>query len=76
MNLNKLNKMQLLIFALIISLAIPLHQALGGAWPQKKGTGYYKLDFRYMSSNKTYNSNGDKYQSILRKSLQKYSKAS
>ncbi len=60
MNLNKLNKTKLLIFALIISLAIPLYQAVGGAWPQKKGTGYYKLDFRYMSSNKTYNSDGDK----------------
>lgn len=60
MSRNKLNNFQLLIFALVISFALPLHQAAGGAWPQKKGTGYYKLDFRYMGSNKIYNSDGEK----------------
>jgi len=56
----KLNNLQLIIFALFISFALPLQQAAGGAWPQKKETGYYKLDFRYLGSSKTYNSNGIK----------------
>ena len=43
MRLNKLNKLQLLIFALFISLMLPLQQSIGGAWPQKKGTGFYKI---------------------------------
>jgi hypothetical protein len=56
----KLNNLQLIYLVLILALALPLHQAAGGAWPQKKGTGYYKLDFRYMSSSKLYNSDGIK----------------
>jgi len=60
MSRNNLNKIQLLIFALFISFALPLQQTVAGAWPQKKGTGYYKLDFRYMSSDKTYSSDGSK----------------
>jgi len=60
MSLNKLNNLQLIIFALFITFTLPLHQAVAGAWPQKKGTGYYKLDFRYMSSDKTYSSDGIK----------------
>lgn len=60
MSRNNLNKMQLLIFALFISFTFPLQQAVAGAWPQKKGTGYYKLDFRYMGSDKTYDSDGIK----------------
>ena len=60
MSRYKLNNLQLIILVLILALALPLHQAAGGAWPQKKGTGYYKLDFRYMSSSKLYNSEGVK----------------
>ena len=60
MSLNKLNNLQLIIFALFITFTLPLHQAVAGAWPQKKGTGYYKLDFRYMGSDKTYSSDGIK----------------
>ncbi len=60
MSRNKLNNLQLIIFALIFSITLPLQMAAGGAWPQKKGTGYYKLDFRYMSSSKLYNSDGIK----------------
>ncbi|MBT8387455.1 MAG: hypothetical protein KJO12_08600, partial [Ignavibacteria bacterium] len=60
MSLINLNKIQLLIFALFISFTLSLQQALAGAWPQKKGTGYYKLDFRYMGSDKTYGSDGIK----------------
>ena len=60
MSRNKLNKMQLLIFTLIIFFTLPYHFANAGAWPQKKGTGYYKLDFRYLGSSKTYNANGVK----------------
>ena len=60
MNLNKLNKLRLLIFALIMSSIFPLHQAAGGAWPQKKGGGYYKVDFRYVSGTKIYTPDGKK----------------
>ena len=34
--------------------------SLGGAWPEKKGGGYYKLSFRYLKGEKIYNSDGDK----------------
>lgn len=34
--------------------------SFAGAWPEKKGGGYYKLSFRYLKGDKIYNSNGDK----------------
>ena len=60
MSRNNLNKIQLLIFALFITFALTFQQAVAGAWPQKKGTGYYKLDFRYLGSSKTYSADGIK----------------
>lgn len=60
MSRNNLKKIQLLIFVLFIIFMLPLQQTVAGAWPQKKGTGYYKLDFRYMGSDKTYSSDGIK----------------
>jgi len=34
--------------------------SFAGAWPEKKGGGYYKLSFRYLKGNKIYNNSGDK----------------
>ena len=48
----------LIIFSLLSGiLSRPVY---AGAWTQKKGTGYYKLDFRYLSGEKIYNSSGSK----------------
>lgn len=60
MNRNMLNILKLLIFTLFLIFIFPINKASGGAWPQKKGSGYYKLDFRYLGSSKTYNSDGIK----------------
>jgi hypothetical protein len=34
--------------------------SFAGAWPEKKGGGFYKLSFRYLKGDKIYNSSGDK----------------
>lgn len=34
--------------------------SFAGAWPEKKGGGFYKLSFRYLKGDKIYNSEGDK----------------
>lgn len=48
-------------FSLILLISLlPLHNIIAGAWTQKKGSGYYKADFRYLGGNKIYNSVGDK----------------
>jgi hypothetical protein len=49
-------------FILLIILFIPLMQSTvhAGAWTQKKGSGYYKMDFRYLTGTKIYNSDGVK----------------
>ena len=41
-------------------LIIPYKLVLAGAWPQKEGSGYYKISFRYLSGEKIYNSDGVK----------------
>ena len=51
---NKLILLSILIFPLMQSTAN------AGAWTQKKGSGYYKMDFRYLSGTKIYNSDGVK----------------
>lgn len=47
---------------LLSILIIPLMQssAAAGAWTQKKGRGYYKMDFRYLSGTKIYSPDGVK----------------
>jgi hypothetical protein len=45
---------------LILFIVIPHESVLAGAWPQKKGGGYYKISFRYLSGEKIYNSDGVK----------------
>jgi len=39
---------------------LPTEQVFGGAWPQKKGSGYYKISFLYLSGDNIYNSDGVK----------------
>jgi hypothetical protein len=36
-----------------------------GGWTQKKGSGFYKLDFRYLPGKAVYNDDGEKVQSKL-----------
>jgi len=59
MNYKILLKNNLIFLSILI---IPLMQsnANAGAWTQKKGSGYYKMDFRYLSGTKIYNSDGVK----------------
>ena len=45
---------------LLLFILIPHESVLAGAWPQKKGGGYYKISFRYLSGEKIYNSDGVK----------------
>ncbi|MGB5289497.1 MAG: hypothetical protein WBQ32_05165 [Ignavibacteriaceae bacterium] len=54
------NNLLLIATMLILVLAVPVDQIFAGAWTQKKGTGYYKSDFRYLGGNKIYDLNGDK----------------
>ena len=56
----KVSKTQMLFFIMLICFAFTSEQVLGGAWTQKKGKGYYKVDFRYLGGNKWYNSDGIK----------------
>lgn len=48
-----------LYLAVIVSFHLQV-DTFAGAWTQKKGSGYYKVDFRYLSGNKVYNSDGIK----------------
>lgn len=56
----KINNSKLRILTFLVISIIPFQNAIGGAWTQKKGSGYYKIDFRYLSAEKIYNLNGDK----------------
>ena len=59
MNYKMLLKNNLILLSILI---IPLMQSTtnAGAWTQKKGGGYYKLDFRYVSGEKIYSPDGIK----------------
>jgi hypothetical protein len=59
MNIKILLKNNLIILSILM---IPLMQstAEAGAWTQKKGGGYYKLDFRYVRGEKIYSPDGIK----------------
>ncbi len=35
--------------------------SLGGGWTQKQGSGFYKLDFRYLPGKAVYNDKGEKF---------------
>lgn len=56
----KANHLQTASIFIILLLILPAKDLFAGAWPQQKGTGYYKADFRYLSGNKIYNSDGEK----------------
>ena len=56
----KVNLLLTIHTILLLVLIIPGKEIFAGAWTQKKGTGYYKADFRYLGGNKIYDSNGDK----------------
>jgi len=56
----KVNKLFIIIITLLLISMLPVNQIFAGAWTQKKGTGYYKADFRYLGGNKWYDPNGDK----------------
>lgn len=56
----KKNKLQATSIIIILLLILPVSQLFAGAWPQQKGTGYYKADFRYLSAKKIYESDGEK----------------
>jgi len=55
-----IHKWQFISFALIITLLFSTQQTNAGAWPLKKGKGYYKIDFRYLTGDKIYNNDGNK----------------
>ena len=59
MNYKILLKNNLILLSILI---IPFMQSTAdaGAWTQKKGRGYYKMDFRYLSGTKLYSPDGVK----------------
>ncbi|MDH3269178.1 MAG: transporter [Ignavibacteria bacterium] len=56
----KVNNLSVLSMIFLLILILPVNKIFAGAWTQKKGSGYYKADFRYLGGNKIYDSNGDK----------------
>lgn len=56
----KVNNLPVFSMIILLILMLPINEIFAGAWTQKKGTGYYKADFRYLGGNKIYDSNGDK----------------
>ena len=56
----KVNRLINFFYVILLILMFPGKEIFAGAWTQKKGTGYYKADFRYLGGNKIYDSNGDK----------------
>jgi hypothetical protein len=56
----KLNNSVIFSMVFLLLLILPVNEIFAGAWTQKKGTGFYKADFRYLGGNKIYNSIGDK----------------
>jgi len=53
-------KTTLSLIIILLVFGISVQQVYAGAWTQKKGRGYYKLDFRYLSGEKIYDSAGTK----------------
>ena len=53
-------KTTLSFIVILLVFGISVQQVYAGAWTQKKGSGYYKLDFRYLSGEKVYDSSGTK----------------
>jgi hypothetical protein len=49
-----------LLFIILLIFGISAQQVYAGAWTQKKGGGYYKLDFRYVSGTNIYTPDGEK----------------
>ncbi len=49
-----------LILLSILIIFLMQSTSVAGAWTQKKGRAYYKMDFRYLNSTKMYNSDGVK----------------
>ena len=60
MNLHKIIKSPAIIILLFLIFTLATEQVFGGAWPQKKGSGYYKISFLYLSGDNIYNSDGVK----------------
>ena len=58
-SLNQI-KRHISVLMLLTCLIIPYEAVLGGAWPQKKGSSYYKINFRYLNGDNIYNSDGVK----------------
>jgi hypothetical protein len=53
-------KTTLSLIIILLVFGISVQQVYAGAWTQKKGGGYYKLDFRYLSGENIYDSAGTK----------------
>jgi len=58
-SLNKI-KRHTSVLMLLMFFIIPYEVVLAGAWPQKKGGSYYKINFRYLNGDNIYNSDGVK----------------
>lgn len=56
----RVNRLFIISIILLLISILPVNEIFAGAWTQKKGTGYYKADFRYLGGNKIYDFNGDK----------------
>ncbi len=48
-------------FLFFLLLVVYVVQIYGGAWTQKKGSGYFQLSFQTLSSDEFHGANGDKY---------------
>ena len=59
MNYKILLKNSLILLSILIIILMQSTEA-AGAWTQKKGNGYYKMDFRYLSGTKIYSPDGVK----------------
>ena len=59
MNYKILIKNNLILLSILIVFLMQ-STAAAGAWTQKKGSGYYKFDFRYLSGEKIYSPDGIK----------------
>jgi hypothetical protein len=55
----KIKTIQVFFISLIL-IGISAQPVRAGAWTQKKGGGYYKIDFRFLSGEKVYDSAGTK----------------
>lgn len=52
--------MMLKLLPFLLCFLVLNQNLFAGAWTQKKGGGYYKLDFRFLSAKKIYDSDGEK----------------